>query len=118
MGRKLTYDQKEQARRNKWKLYNDQDKKCYYYDDCGVDFEKDNVYPQAAHIIIDSVVNIRKYGYEILDHIYNFKITCPNCNSKAIITDPETQSGIDHIEAIKQDLEEHQETMQKVWERR
>jgi len=104
MSRKLTYDQKEQARRNKWELYNDQGKKCYYYDECGVDFERDGVYPEAAHIFIDSVVNIKKYGWEILDHIYNFKITCKECNSKAIISNPESRTGREHIEKIMEDI--------------
>ncbi len=100
--RKLTQDQKDQAVENKRILGERQGGKCYY---CDIHFERDNVIPHAAHIIIDSVVNIRKYGYEILDNIKNFKITCPNCNPKAIITNPESQTGIDHIEAIRKEIE-------------
>jgi hypothetical protein len=83
-------------------LFEEQDGKCFYYSDCGVDFVKDNIYPEAAHIIIASVANKKIVPKEVLTHKRNFHLTCKNCNSKAIITDPRTQSGIDHIEMIKE----------------
>ena len=97
MARKLTYDQKRQMEESKSRMIEQQNGKCFY---CPIDFNRDNVYPHAAHIIIPSVSNVRKYGYEILDHYLNFKGTCPNCNSKAILN-PETQSGKDHIKTIQ-----------------
>lgn len=105
MGRKRTYDEKQTAQKNKDKLGRKQGGRCYYYEDCGIHFERDNVYPHAAHRIIDSVVNIKKYGYEILDSILNFHITCGDCNSKAIVN-PETQTGKDLIEQIRSELDE------------
>lgn len=101
----MTFEEKEQAENNKIRLFSKQNGKCFYYDDCGVDFVRDNVYPEAAHIIIDSKVNIKKYGYEILRHPDNFVLTCKNCNSKAILN-PEKQSGKDHINQIRIVIEE------------
>ncbi len=101
----MTFNEKEIARENKAKHLIYQDGKCFYFDDCKVDFIKDNVYPEAAHIIIDSKVNTRKYGKKILGHYDNFILTCKNCNSKAILN-PETQSGKDHIQAIKDKINE------------
>ncbi len=100
----MTYYEKEKAKRQKDELGREQDGKCYYYEDCGIDFERDGVYPHAAHRIIDSKVNIRKYGYAILRHKKNFQITCDNCNSKAIVN-PETQTGKDLIEQIRSELD-------------
>jgi len=106
MKRRFTEAQKRQMEENKTRLIESQGGKCFY---CDIDFNRDNVYPHAAHIIIPSVVNVRKYGYEILDHYLNFKGTCPNCNSKAIISNPESQTGIDHIAMIQKAIDENSE---------
>ncbi|MCW8932152.1 MAG: hypothetical protein OQL19_18205 [Gammaproteobacteria bacterium] len=101
----MTFDEKEKAQENKQLLLIKQNGKCLYFKECHTDFVKDNIYPEAAHIIIDSKVNIRKYGYEILRHPLNFVLTCKNCNSKAILN-PETQSGKNHIQMIKDAIAE------------
>lgn len=100
----MTFDEKEKAEENKRKLLFKQKGRCFYYSDCGVDFIKDQTYPEAAHIIIDSKVNIKKYGYEILRHPYNFVLTCKDCNSKAILN-PESTTGNEHIAKIQEAIE-------------
>jgi len=105
MGLRLTFEEKERARDNKIILFDRQDGKCFYYDECGVDFVRENIYPEAAHIIIDSVVNINKYDRRLFLHIDNFRLTCKECNIKAIITCPESQTGIDHINKIMESIE-------------
>lgn len=112
----MNFYEQEKAIENKQRLLVKQNGLCFYYNECGVDFVKDNIYPEAAHILIDSKVNIRKYGYKILNHPDNFVLTCKNCNSKAIISNPETQTGKDHIRAIEEKINE--DTMQQVWDRR
>jgi len=99
--RKLTWKQKEAMQEQKDSLCEEQGGRCYY---CKLDFNRDGIYPHAAHVLIPSSTNILKYGWYILDHRLNFKITCSDCNSKAIISNPESQTGKYHIEAIRQDI--------------
>jgi len=109
MNRKLSYEQKEAMQMQKDSICEEQGGVCFY---CPVDFNRDCVYPHAAHRIIPSVVNVKKYGYEILDNRLNFHITCSDCNMKAVVN-PEGSAGRELIESIKHDIE-----IQKVMDRR
>jgi len=111
----LNFYEKERAQDNKERLLIAQNGKCFYFKQCKTDFVKDNIYPEAAHIIINSKVNIKKYGHAVLRHEDNFVLTCKECNSKAILT-PESIAGELHIEAILEQIQD--DTMQEILDRR
>ena len=98
--RKLTYDQKLAMQEQKDRICEEQQGKCFF---CGIDFNATKTIPQAAHRIIYSVVNIRKYGHEVLDHQDNFRITCSDCNVKAVIS-PDKYEGRMLLEKIWDDI--------------
>ena len=98
--RKLTYEEIERAREKKRKMFVEQAGKCYYHEECGTIFT-DISQSQMAHRIIQKYREV--YGTAIIDHELNFRLTCPDCNSKAIIW-PDKQAGRDLIREISEDL--------------
>jgi len=98
--RTFSFDEKEEMEARKARICEQQNGKCFF---CLVDFNKDNVYPNMAHRIIDSNTNVVLYGYEILDNDLNFRATCPDCNSKAIVN-PEGFEGRELIVEIMESL--------------
>lgn len=70
---------------------------------CGKEFTiHDQI--QAAHRICKSKVNLNKYGSDVIHHRLNLVCTHDVCNS-AVLVNPETQTGKDLIEEIKQAIE-------------
>jgi 5-methylcytosine-specific restriction endonuclease McrA len=61
-------------------------------------------YPQAAHIISKSKVNLKLYGKEIVHHPLNLVSTCSTeCNQKVNIgTKPFTEAAL--VELIRNEL--------------
>ena len=59
---------------------------------------------QLAHRVIKSKANLKKYGEEIINHEMNLRLTCPACNSRAII-EHKTERKKKLIEKIQNEIE-------------
>jgi hypothetical protein len=70
---------------------------------CDKPFGSDRL-PEMAHMISKANRNIKKYGYEVIHHYLNIKITCSDCNSSVLINTSKTVLVNDHINKILEEL--------------
>ncbi len=68
----------------------------------------DNIPCDLAHIIPQRKWILKKYGYEIIHHPLNMKVTCHNdcCNSGVQLSPNKTMIVEAHIAMIKQAIED------------
>ena len=59
---------------------------------------------QLAHVISKADRNIKKYGYEVIFHDLNMKVTCSKCNSGVMINTSKTELVKEHLKPIHEDL--------------
>ncbi len=95
----MTFYEKEEAEIKKTKIYREQQGICPV---CNRGFDHWGKV-QAAHKIIKSKVNLKKYGPEIIHHRLNLVCTHDVCNS-SVIVNPETQTGKDLITQIEKEI--------------
>jgi 5-methylcytosine-specific restriction endonuclease McrA len=95
--RKPTLDEIEIAEQKKRRKFVEAGGKCHYCKHPFTDISQS----QMAHRIIQGYREV--YGTAIVDHYLNFRLTCGDCNSKAIVW-PDTQSGRDLIREISEAL--------------
>lgn len=97
---RLTFKEKLKAIELKQEMISEQGNRCYF---CGEMFSSKCI-PQMAHILVKSKSNIKVYGAEVIHHRRNMVITCPDCNSKAILNRSRTELVKNHVEKIKSEL--------------
>ncbi len=95
----MNFYEREQALLNKMEIFREQNGICPV---CNKGFNNPSEI-QAAHRVCKSKVNIKKYTPEVIHHKFNIACTHDVCNS-AVLVNPETQTGKDLIERIKEDL--------------
>lgn len=98
----MTFYEKMRAIEQKREMILEQGCRCLY---CGEIFSN-NCLPQFAHKLINSKGNLKKYGAEIIHHKINGVITCPDCNSKAIINNSKTELVKKHVNKIEKSIQE------------
>ena len=97
--KKLSSDDMEKIGKLKYDMIKGQNFCC---SECGKPLNSDNL-PQMAHRISKAKRHIKKYGYEVIHHRFNLRITCADCNSSVSIT-PETEQGKQLIKRIELDI--------------
>lgn len=101
--RVLTYEQKEQMEVNKMQLYYNQEGLCAT---CGLPLDP-SLY-DAAHVIPKHKAWVRMYGWDVLDHIMNFRATHRNasCND-AVMISPKSRpvEAFDFVLTIQEEIE-------------
>jgi len=97
--KKLSFYEKERITEMKYKMIQESNYCCSV---CGNKFNGANM-PQIAHCINKGKQTYKKYGYEIINHRFNLRITCDKCNSSVMI-DPESEEGKLLRESIEQDI--------------
>ena len=95
----MTFYEKEEAEIKKTEIYRAQQGICPVCNKGFINWSQ----VQAAHRIIKSKVNLKKFGKEIIHHKLNLVCTHDICNS-SVIVNPETQTGKDLIIRIRKEI--------------
>ena len=98
--KKLSYDDKRAIEQLKYDMTVEQGCRCYV---CRESFGMD-VLSQMAHRISKAERHIKKYGYEVIHHRFNIRITCADCNSSVMINSSKTLLVDKLIKRIHEDL--------------
>lgn len=96
---KWTFEEKEEAIEQKARIIRDQGGLC---SKCHLPL----TFPaEAAHRIPKSKHNVIKYGWNVINHRYNLRVTHKDCNSGVLIGNARPEEQAKLIEAIKNEME-------------
>ena len=94
----ISRQQKEDAEQLKEDMIIECTAHCFV---CGSQFPQSEL--QMAHVIPKHINYLKRFGYGIINHRLNLRITCSSCNS-SVMVHPDTIPGKQLIEEIKQDI--------------